>query len=102
LNIYNSLDIGYQVITTNHSEKKLNNCNELNSVKYLPSYTPYEIVPSLKPTMNLGYDLLSVNQVGYFYSDYAIHRAFSEGKKIILTPHFYFHNDIYKYSMPKF
>jgi glycosyltransferase involved in cell wall biosynthesis len=97
LRIYKSLGYEYQVITTTHSEKKLATSTRLDNVEYLTSYTPYEIIPSLKRAMNLEYDVLSVNQVGYFYSDYAINIAFSEGKKIILTPHFYFHTDRYKY-----
>jgi len=97
LKIYQSLGYECQVITTTHSEKKLSNTKRLENVEYLPSYTPYEIVPSLRTTLNIDYDILSVNQVGYFYSDYAINRAFSEGKKIVLTPHFYYHTDRYKY-----
>lgn len=97
LKIYQSLGLEYQVITTTHSEKKLPNTKRLDYVKYLPSYTPYEIVPSLKQALNVEYEILSVNQVGYFYSDYAIHKAFSKGKKIILTPHLYFHTNRYKY-----
>jgi len=97
LKIYQSLSLEYQVVTTNHSEKRLNSTKRLNFVKYLPSYTPYEIVPSLKRIMNIEYDVLSVNQVGYYYSDYAIRKAYSDGKKIILTPHFYFHTNKYKY-----
>ena len=96
LKIYEFLGHEYQVITTTHSEKRLDNSKKLDFVKYLPSYTPYEIVPSLKQTMNLDYDVLSINQVGYFYSEYAINRAYQEGKKIILTPHFHFHTDRYK------
>lgn len=96
LKIYQSLGHEYQVLTTTHSEKKIINTQKLDNVKYLPSYTPYEIVPSLIRTMNLEYDVLSVNQVGYFYSDYAIHRALSEEKKIVLTPHLYFHTNKYR------
>lgn len=97
LKIYQYLDYEYQVITTTHSEKKLDSTERLNEVKYLPSFTPYEIVPSLKTAIKTDYDILSVNQVGYFYSDYAISNAYKKNKKIILTPHFYFHTDRYKY-----
>ena len=97
LKIYQSLGHKYQVVTTTHSEKKLDSSKRLSTVKYLPSYTPYEIVPSLKRSMKIDYDILSVNQVGYYYSDYAISEAYKVGKKIILTPHFYFHTDRYKF-----
>jgi len=96
LKIYKSLGYEYQVITTTHSEKKLATAQRMDKVKYLSSYTPYEIVPSLKKTLNLNYDILSVNQVGYSYSAKAIEFAKAKGKKIILTPHFYFHTKRYK------
>ena len=96
LEIYHALEHDYQVITTTHSEKILNNSEKLDTVKYLPSYTPYEISPNLNRAMNLEYDVLSVNQVGYYYSDFAINRAHKQGKRIIVTPHFYFHTDRFK------
>ncbi len=96
LKIYESLGYEYNVITTTHSEKQLKNSLKVDSVKYLPSYTPYEIVPSLKTAMNFDYDILSVNQVTYQYANSAIDFAFKNRKKIILTPHFYFHTDRFK------
>lgn len=97
LNIYQYLGYNYQVIATNHFEKKLSSGKKIKDVKYLPSYTPYEIVPSLGKTMKLEYDVLSVHKVGYYYADYAISKAYNDGKKIILTPHLYFHTDRYRF-----
>ena len=95
LKIYESLGFDYQVITTNHSEKKITT-ETLNDVIYLPSYTPYEIVPSIPNVMKNDYDVLSVNQLSYFYSYQAVNAAYGKGKKIILTPHLYFHTKKFK------
>lgn len=95
LKIYDSLGYDYNVITTNHIEKKINEA-EQNFVKHLKSYTPYEITPQLSNAMKTDYDVLSVNQIGYYYSEYAIRQAFKKNKKIILTPHYYFHTNKYK------
>lgn len=96
LKIYDSLGYEYEVITTNHTEKKLVDSNNKKIVKYLKGYTPYEIIPNLSKELDIDYDILSVNQIGYFYSDLAIRKAFKNKKKIILTPHFYFHTKRFK------
>jgi len=95
LKIYENLNIDYQVITTTHSEKKITS-QKLNDVIYLHSYTPYEIVPALSKVMKHGYDLLSLNQLSYYYSVQAVNSAYKNKKKIILTPHFHFHTDKFK------
>lgn len=96
LKIYQSLKYNYRVITTNTTEKQLANSKRVKGVKYLHSYTPYVITPKLQNVMNSDYDILSVNEIGYFYSDYAIRKAFKDEKKIILTPHYFFHTNKYK------
>ncbi len=96
LKIYESLGFDYQVITTTHTEKQIKDSAKLKNVKYLPSYSPYEIVPTLKSEMNFDYDILSVNQATYQYASAAVDFTFQNGKKIILTPHFYFHTDRFK------
>lgn len=96
LKIYKSLSIDFNVLSTSHTEKQIKDSKKLEYVKYLKSYTPYGIVPELKKVLKQEYDILSVNQVGYFYSDFAIKVAFQNEKKIILTPHFYFHTNKYK------
>ncbi len=97
LKIYKHLGLTYQVVATTHFEKKISNAKKLKDVEYLPTYTPYEIVPRLRKRLNFDYDILSVNKVGYYYSDYAIHKAYKDKKKIILTPHMYFHTNRYKF-----
>lgn len=96
LKIYERLGYDYQVITTTHSEKRIPHSRKADNVLYLQSYTPYEIVLGLKKIMETEYDILSVNQVGYFYSDYAISHAAKKNKKIILTPHFHFGTNNWK------
>ena len=96
LKIYESLGIDFKIITTDHSEKRIAGSKKLSNVSYLPSYTPYTFIPRLKKSLDLEYDILSVNQLGYYYSDYAIKRASKEGKKIVVTPHLYFHTNRYK------
>jgi len=95
LKIYEALGFNYQVITTNHSEKKITS-EKLDDVIYLPSYTPYEIVPSLSKFIKNGYDIISINQLSYFYSYQAVNAVYGKGKKIILTPHLYFHTKKFK------
>ena len=97
LKIYKHLGYTYQVVTTTHTERKLSAGKRLDDVEYLPTFTPYEIVPRLGKSLENDYDILSVNKVGYYYSDYAIYKAFEDGKKIILTPHMYFHTNRYKF-----
>ncbi len=109
LKIYQSLGHTYQLITTTHSEKKLDNSKQLDNVVYLPSYTPYGIVTGLAKTMEQDHDVLSINQTGYYYAMQAGKLASKKGKKIILTPHFYFHTNKhklikdfhYKFILPK-
>lgn len=96
LKIYQSLGHTYQLITTTHSEKKLDNSKQLEDVVYLPSYTPYGIVRDLEKAMEQDYDVLSINQTSYYYAMQASKLATKKGKEIILTPHFYFHTDRYK------
>lgn len=98
LKIYQSLNLDYQVITTiNTTGKQLTLSKQIENVTYLISHTPYIITPQLKSEMDGNYDILSVNEIGYFYSDYAIRKAFREGKKIVLTPHYFFHTDKYRF-----
>ena len=97
LKIYEHQGFSYKIVTTTHAERNLNNNKRLDDVEYLPTYTPYEIVPGLRKRLNIDYDVLSVNKVGYYYADYAIRKACKDGKKIILTPHMYFHTNRYKF-----
>jgi glycosyltransferase involved in cell wall biosynthesis len=97
LKIYNALGYDYQVITTTHSEKQLSDSQKLDNVIYLPSYTPYEIVPKLNTAiMQQQYDVISINQTGYYYAVQAAKAAKRKNKKIVLTPHFLFHTDRFK------
>ncbi len=97
MQIYNYLGIKHQVITTNHSEKQIAENNKLPGVLYLESYTPYEIIPKLNSVLSaLEYDILSINQLNYFYSFQAVETAKRLGKRIILTPHLFFHTNRFK------
>lgn len=96
LGIYKSLGFEYQVITTTHMERSLDGNDRLTNVKYLKSYTPYGITPELGKNLEVYYDVISINQLGYYYSDFAINHAHKTKKKIILTPHFHFHSKKYQ------
>lgn len=96
LKIYEHLGYDYQVITTTYSEKQLYGSRRLDNVIYLPIYTPYGIVPAIPKALRTDYDILSVNQLNYYYSWQAISKAKKDKKKIILTPHFYFHTNKFK------
>ncbi len=97
--IYKKLGYNYSIVTTTHTEKQIPNAKQLDDVLYLNSYTPYEIVPKLKKSLiNTNFDVLSVNQIGYHFVWQAVNTARLLNKKIILTPHFYFHTKRYKWS----
>lgn len=97
LKIYKALGFDYQVITTKSAGTQIKNLKQRKDVIYLDSFSHFVVTPGLKNVLKLDYDILSVNEVGYFYSYYAVKYAFDEGKKIILTPHYYFHTDNYKF-----
>jgi len=93
LHIYKSLGIDYKILSTNFSNKKkdLNHKNENCTI--IKQYTPYNITPNISDYFSNDYDLISVNQIGRYFSDRAIYYFSGKGKKIILTPHFTFHTN---------
>ena len=91
LKIYRDLGIEYNLITTNFSSNKIDSSITQEIPVILNQYTPYNITPGLKKYLEGDYDVLSVNLLGRYYSDYAILYAKRKKKKIILTPHFTFH-----------
>ena len=99
LRIYESLGIKYQVLSTDFSNEKVDYSKKLDNVTYLHRYTPYDITLGLKTYLASDYDVLSVNQIGRYFSDFAIFFAFKKKKKIVLTPHFHFHT--HKYAFVK-
>ena len=109
LKIYRALGCDYQVITTNSAGAQIEKPKIKKDVISLNSFTHFVVTPGLKNVLKLNYDILSVNEVGYYYSYYAVKHAFNAGKKIILTPHYYFHTGNYrfvkkmhkKYVLPK-
>ena len=96
LKIYSDLGIEYTLITTDFSSKKI----DASIIKEIPvilnQYTPYNITPGLKKYLEGDYDVLSVNLLGRYYSDYSILYVKKMNKKIILTPHFTFHTENFK------
>jgi len=95
LKIYDELGFDYQVITTTHYEKRIAE-EKLSDVIYLSSFKPYEIIPNLSQAFRIDFDILSVNQVSYYYAVQAVNIAKKMQKKIIVTPHFHFHTDNYR------
>ncbi|MBL1214842.1 MAG: glycosyltransferase family 4 protein [Ignavibacteriae bacterium] len=95
LKIYQHLKYNFKVITTTQTERQISGTTKNKDVTYLKSFSPYEITFGLKRVLKSDYDILSVNQFGYHYADYAIMKAFRAGKKIVVTPHYLFHTDRY-------
>jgi len=91
LKIYEALGIEYQLLSTDYREKKLDYSKNNDKVIFLHRVTPYDITFGLKKYINGDYDIVSVNQVGRYFSDYAISQSYKAGKKIILTPHLHYH-----------
>ncbi len=98
--IYQQLGIGYKILSTDFTTEKRDNNYTGEQATFLKQYTPYNITPQIKHYLNDDYDILSVNQFGRYFSDYAINYISKNKKaKIILTPHFYFHTE--KFSILK-
>ncbi len=91
LKIYDDLNIEYQILTTNYSTEKVDNGFHQKVVKYLDQYTKYNFTPNLAKDLFHQYDIVSVNQIGNYLSDFSIILASKLKKRIILTPHLYFH-----------
>jgi glycosyltransferase involved in cell wall biosynthesis len=107
--IYERLSIEYFVLATSYSSGKKNATIENKNVKLLCQLTPYNIVPTLPFYLKDEYDVVSVNMLGRFFSDYAILHYRNRRQKLLLTPYFAYHTDrlwqfkksIEKYLFPK-
>lgn len=98
LRIYDAIGIDYKLITTNFTTEKKDYGVEIPEIVYLNQYSPYQFTPGLKRILTEEqYDILSVNQIGRYLSDFAISYAKKLNKKIILTPHLYYHTDKYSF-----
>ncbi len=93
--IYNQLNIDYHILTTTYSSEKIDNNFNYNNVTAFKQFTKYNFVFGLKKNIFNLYDFVSVNQLGNFLSDISIFIASDLRKKIILTPHLYFHTKDY-------
>ena len=94
--IYQALGYQYKIFATTHSEIQLENSQKDINVEYLKSLTPLKIIPKLSQCNFNDFDVISVNQVGYHYSYAVVKLAHELQKKIVVTPHFYFHTNRYK------
>ncbi|MHB8930434.1 MAG: glycosyltransferase family 4 protein [Melioribacteraceae bacterium] len=96
LKIYKALGIDYQLISTTFTNKKKDYHRKNDDVIFVKEYTPYNYTPKLKNFLSKDYDVVSINQIGRYFSDKAILYYSKIGKKIILTPHFTFHTSKFK------
>lgn len=92
INVYNNLNFDYSILSTDFATEKIVKISYPYKVNYIQQFTPYNITPSINKFLNNTFDLLSVNQVGRFFSDYSIWWAHQNKVKTIVTPHFYFHS----------
>jgi len=91
--MYNELKIKFDIVATDFNTGKFNESKRLGRTKFVRQFTPYNITPSIHKFLSTKYDFLSVNQVGRYFSDYAIRWAKKKGVKVVLTPHFTYHTD---------
>lgn len=91
LQIYKSLGVNFRILTTTFSNEKKDGSGKRDNCYYVKQYTPYNYTPKIKRYFSDDYDLISINQVGRYFSDRAILYYGGTSKKIILTPHFTFH-----------
>lgn len=91
--MYDALNIEYDLIATDFNTGKFDKSKTKSNVRFVKQFTPYNFTPSIHKYFSTKYDLISVNQIGRFFSDYAIRRAKKNGVKIVLTPHFTFHTN---------
>ncbi len=97
LKIYEALNLGIELLTTNFSTEKKKYFYEDNiKITRLRQYTPYSIVFSNLKKIISKFDIVSVNQVGNYLSDFSIIAANQLGKQIIITPHMFFHTDRFR------
>ena len=91
IKIYEYLNIEYKILTTDYSTEKIDNSLKNKEVIYLKQYTPYNFTPKFNQKILDEFDIISINQVGNYLSDKSINSASELNKKILLTPHLYFH-----------
>lgn len=96
IKIYRDLGYDYKIFTSSYSTEK--SANELNgkSVLKFKQYTKYNYIPNLKKRLPVDCDLVMINQIGNYLSDYSINFYSHINKPIVLTPHLYFHTQKYK------
>lgn len=91
--MYDRLGIDWKLISTNKVSQKVDHALEDDSVLRLAQFTSYNITPALHRHLRGGYDIVNINLLGRFYSDYAIQYFSRTRTKIILTPCFSFHSE---------
>ncbi|MFA6597901.1 MAG: glycosyltransferase family 4 protein [Ignavibacteriaceae bacterium] len=91
--MYDALNIKYDLIATDFNTGKFDKSKTKSNVRFVKQFTPYNFTPSIHTYLSNKYDLISVNQIGRFFSDYAIRWAKNNGVKTVLTPHFTFHTN---------
>ena len=95
--MYAALKIDYDILATDFNTGKFDESKTNKNVRFVKQFTPYNVTPSIRKFLSTKYDFISVNQIGRFFSDYAIRWAKKNGVKIVLTPHFAFHTDKNKF-----
>lgn len=89
--IYQQLGFEYNLITTDYNTGKFDFSVKHENTNSLPQYTSYNICPGIFKIIKYDADIISINQIGNFLSDYALWYAYKNGIKVVLTPHMYFH-----------
>lgn len=93
-------DIGFEVdlVTTDYLLSGSESIND--AVLRLKQYTKYNLIlkkAKLIRIMKNKYDVVSVNQIGNFLSDFILSSEFISEPVKVLTPHYYFHTKKYSF-----
>lgn len=91
--MYDELKIDFDLIATDFNTGKYDESKKIKNVNFIKQFTPYNLTPSIHKYLSNKYDLISINQIGRFFSDYTIRWAKKNGVKILLTPHFSYHTE---------
>ena len=90
LKIYEALNIDFKLISTDFTSGKMDSAMARKGTIFLKQYTSYNWSPGIKEHLQSDYDVISVNLLGRYYSDYAISFAKKEEQENNFNAAFYF------------
>lgn len=99
IKLYDDLGFESGIISSTFNTGKFDYSLKSDNAVFVKQFTPYNIGFNLKKILTQKADIISVNQIGNYVSDYSLMYAHKNKIKCILTPHFYFHTE--KFGLAK-